>query len=37
LATLAGISKPKPEELEEMKQLKKEIPELKTNVLSECE
>jgi chromosome segregation ATPase len=32
LATLTGISKPKPEELEEMKELNKEIPELKTKI-----
>jgi hypothetical protein len=32
LATLTGISKPKTEELEEINQLKTELPELKTNV-----
>jgi hypothetical protein len=36
LSTLTGISKPKPEELEEMKELNKEIPELK-KVLLECD
>jgi hypothetical protein len=30
LATLTGNSKPKPEELEEIKELNKEIPEIKT-------
>jgi predicted nucleic acid-binding Zn-ribbon protein len=32
LATLTGNSKPKPEELEEIKELNKEIPEIKTKI-----